>query len=101
MILVSVAYPTGLRFDLDYYRQTHMPLVQSRWAALGLTEARVFRGTGAPGGGAPSFQILALLTFRSQEDFERAVGQHGAEVMGDIKNFCDGSPIIQINEPVM
>ena len=100
MVVVSVAYPAGCRFDLDYYMQTHIPLVQSRWAGFGLSEVRVLRGISAAGGGAPPCPIMALLTFGSQQDFERAVEQHGKEVMGDIKNFCDANPAIQINEPV-
>ena len=65
MIVVSVTYPAGCRFDLDYYMQTHIPLVRSRWADFGLSELRVFGGVAAAGGGTPPVQITALVTFGS------------------------------------
>ncbi len=102
MIVVTVAYPaaSGTRFDLDYYRRTHMPLVHERWDGMGLSRFEVLRGTGAPGGGAAPFALLAILTFSSVEAFDAAVKQHGDEVMGDIPNFTDMQAQIQVDESV-
>lgn len=51
MIKVSVFYPnvTGARFDHDYYRDKHMPLVKSR---MGDT-CRYYTVDRGLGGGAP------------------------------------------------
>ncbi len=102
MTLVSVLYPNepGARFDLAYYTKTHIPLVRERWSPMGLEDVRVFRGTGAAGGGGAPYQVMALLTFRSAEDFGKAVETHGAEILGDIPNFTSVQPAIQVNEPV-
>lgn len=102
MIVVSVTYPAteGSRFDLEYYTTKHMPLVQARWGEFGLTETRLLRGTGAPGGGPAAYHLTALLSFRSEEDFNRAGQAHGREVMGDIKNFTDTKPVVQFNAPI-
>ncbi|MGH7154530.1 MAG: EthD family reductase [Acetobacteraceae bacterium] len=102
MIMVTVMYPAGenARFDMDYYMKSHVPMVGQRWNACGLREAKVLRGTGAPGGGAAPYSVMALLTFGSVQEFQRAVEQHGKEVMGDIPNFTNVQPVIQINEVV-
>ena len=100
MVIVSVSYPAsaGSTFDLDYYREKHMPLVWSRWGALGLRRAELLRGTGAPGGGAAATHMVALLTFDSAEAFDRAWREHGREIMGDIRNFTNAKPAVQFNE---
>ena len=100
MIVVSVTYPAakGSWFDLDYYRAKHVPLVRERWGPCGLTDAKFVCGVAAPGGGPIACHLIALLSFGSQAEFERAAQQHGKEVMSDIKNFTDVKPAVQINE---
>ncbi len=98
-MIVSVMYPaTGKKFDLDYYLNKHVPMVQSLWGPLGLKGAQVLKGTGAPAGDA-AYQLIALLEFGSLAQFQEAVKQHGKQVMGDIPNFTDVQPAIQFNEP--
>jgi uncharacterized protein (TIGR02118 family) len=100
MIVVSVMYPAsaGAKFDLDYYREKHIPLVGARWNAGGLREVKVLHGVGAPGGGAPVYSVIALLTFDSAAAFDQAVAQHGKEILGDIPNFSTVQPLIQVND---
>jgi len=103
MVIVSVMYPAsaGAKFDMDYYRETHIPLVGARWNACGLREAKVLQGAGAPGGGAPAYSVIALLTFDSAADFDKAVAQHGKEIIGDIPNFSSVQPVIQVNNVLL
>lgn len=100
MVIVSVMYPAnaGAKFDMDYYRDTHIPLVGARWNDCGLREAKVLLGVGAPGGGAAAYSVIALLTFNSAADFNQAVARHGAEIIGDIANFSSVQPVIQVND---
>ena len=102
MILVSVMYPGGadaLPFDLDYYLKHHMPLVRERWSSMGLEKVEVVKASGTPDGSPAPFQVMALLTFRSLDDFQKAGAAHGKEIFGDIPNFFKGQPVVQINEP--
>lgn len=98
MILVSVMYPTGPKFDADYYLKTHMPLVKDRWGPHGLKSAQVLRGAAKPDGSAPDYQMIALLTFGSLDDFKAAGKAHGREVFADIANFTDADAVVQIND---
>jgi uncharacterized protein (TIGR02118 family) len=98
MILVSVMYPTGAKFDVDYYLKTHMPLVKDRWGPHGLKSAQVLRGAAKPDGSPPDYQTIALLTFGSLDDFKAAGKAHGREVFADIANFTDAKAAVQIND---
>jgi uncharacterized protein (TIGR02118 family) len=86
---------------MEYYLGTHVPLVGARWNPCGLREAKVLRGSAAPGGGAPTYSVMALLSFDSAQDFQRALDQHGKEVLGDIPNFTNVQPVVQINDVVI
>ncbi len=99
MVIVSVMYPAsaGAKFDMDYYRKTHLPLVHARWDDGGLRELKVLTGVGAPGGGPSTYSVIALLTFDSAAAVDQAVARHGAEIIGDIVNFSNVQPVIQVN----
>ncbi|MGU3538954.1 EthD family reductase [Methylobacterium sp. A54F] len=98
MILVSVMYPAGQKFDMDYYLGHHMPLVRERWTPMGLHEAKVLRGAGTPDGGTAPVQVMALLTWDSAEAFRAAAQAHGEEIFSDIPKFTDAQASVQINE---
>ena len=99
MVVLSLMYPAGARFDEDYYFNTHIPLVQDRLGARGPSDVRILRGVSGAGGDGPAYRMVALLTFPSTDDVEYVLtGEHSAEVLGDIANFTDGQPTVQISE---
>ena len=102
MIRVNVMYPKqdDGNFDYDYYLNTHMPLVGERWAD-GLRGMEVYRGLSGAGGGAESYVTVANLKFDSVEAFQQALEAHAQEIMGDIPNFTNINPVIQIEEQLM
>ena len=100
MILVTVMYPAGETFDTDYYLKTHMPLVKERWSAYGLKSAQAIKGIAKPDGSTPDYQMTALLTFGSIDDFKAAGKAHGKEIFADIPNFTKAQAVVQINDIV-
>ena len=103
MIKVSVMYPNkpGARFDHDYYRDKHMPLVKAKLgdACKSYTVDKGLAG-GAPG--APATYVGMCHIFSdSVESFQAAMGKHAKEIMGDIPNYTDIAPVIQISEVVV
>ncbi|SRR5216684_648143 len=100
MILVTVMYPAGAEstFDVDYYLSKHIPLLKDRWTSLGLSNLQVVRGSGKPDGSAPDYQMMALLTFASIENFKAAGKAHGREIFADIPNFTNAQASVQIND---
>lgn len=100
MILITVTYPVDpkMKFDLDYYMSKHIPLVKERWTPHGLSQLQVVKGVGKPDGSPPDYQIMAILTFGSLENFKAAGQAHGREIMADIANYTDMQANFQIND---
>lgn len=98
--IVSVMYPAtpGSRFDMDYYLRKHMTMVAEVWSPVGLRGYQVLKGVRAPGGGEPVFQVVVNMDFESADAFEAAIARNGAQVLGDIVNFTDTEPTIQISD---
>lgn len=103
MFRISVLYPTGpaKKFDLQYYRTKHMPLVEQRLKPFGLRRWEVDRGVqgGAPGSTAP-FVAAGHLYFDALADFQKGIDAHGKELFGDVPNYTDIAPQVQIAEIV-
>jgi uncharacterized protein (TIGR02118 family) len=103
MIRISVLYPDkeGARFDHAYYAQKHMPLVKQRLAGSGLVRLEIDKGLAGGGPGTPApFVCVGHLYFNALGDFQKGIEAHGAELMGDIPNYTDIQPVIQISEIV-
>ncbi len=103
MIKVSVMYPNkeGARFDHQYYRDKHMPLVKARMgdACKYYTIDKGLAG-GAPGDPATYVGMCHIFS-DSVEAFQKGFGPHAREIMGDIPNYTDIAPVMQISEVVV
>lgn len=100
MIKVSVLYPNneGTTFDMDYYCNSHMPMVQEKLgAACKRTAAEQGLGGAAPGSSAP-YIAMGHLYFDSAEAFTAAFTPHAQAIMGDVPNFTNAEPIVQVSE---
>lgn len=100
MIKVTVFYANeeGSRFDIDYYCNVHMPMVQSKCgAALKGMDIDAGVGGGAPGSTAP-FACMGHLYFDSVEAFQSAFGPHAKEILADVPNYTNVKPTMQISE---
>src|SRR5258706_9094437 len=101
MIKVSVMYPNtpGARFDHDYYRTKHMPLVLARVGAS-CKQHSVDKGLSG-GGNAPAlYAAMCHLHFDSVETFQAGFGPHMKEIMADTPNYTDIAPVMQVSEVV-
>ena len=103
MIKVSVLYPNeeGKKFDMDYYTGKHIPLVHSRMDSMGLLRTEVEKGISSADPSSPApFVAIGVLYFNTVEEVHEVFKTHGQEVMGDIPNYTDIAPQIQISEIV-
>ncbi len=100
MIKVSVLYPKtdSSSFDMDYYCNSHMPMVQEKLGAA-LKKIAV---EGGLGGGAPDspplYAAMGHLYFDSVEDFQSSFGPHAEAIMADIPNYTDVAPVVQVSD---
>lgn len=100
MIKVSVMYPNseGATFDIEYYCNKHMPMVEELLGDA-LKGGAVDSGIagGAPGEAAP-FIAMGHLTFESAEAFQGAFGPNAKKILADIPNYTNTQPQIQMSE---
>jgi uncharacterized protein (TIGR02118 family) len=100
MIKVSVFYPNneGSKFDMNYYCNSHIPMVRQKLGAA-CKGAAVEQGiTGATPGSRPGFIAMGHIYFESVEAFQIAFGPHAEAIMADISNYTDIQPTLQISE---
>ena len=103
MIKVSVMYPTtaGSRFDHDYYRDKHMPMIQQLMGDACL-RYEVDKGLSGDGNGSqPRYVAMCHIFCDSFESFEAGFGPHAREIQHDIPNYTDLMPLMQISEVVV
>ena len=102
MVVISVQYPftPETTFDMDYYLNSHVPLVCRLLEPMGQRDIRVYKGLSDGGAGAPVYGVIAELVFDDLDSLTAALTAHGAETQADIPNFTDSIPVIQISEDV-
>jgi uncharacterized protein (TIGR02118 family) len=99
MIKVSVMYPNGEghTFDLAYYLNQHIPMVKKKLGAA-LKSVTVEQGiTGAAPGTPPAYLAFGNLYFDSAEAFQASFAPHAAAILGDVPNYTNTQPIVQLS----
>ena len=85
---------------MTIYLDTHMPLVGERWSGV-VRSMEVYRGLSGAGGADAPYVTVASLKFDNVEAFQGALEAHAEEIMGDIPNFTNIDPIVQIEEQLL
>jgi uncharacterized protein (TIGR02118 family) len=105
MTRISILYPNheGARFDVRYYLDIHMRRsIELLSRHPGFKDVAIERGvTGAEPGTAPPYRMICHFSFDSLEDFLAAFTPHAEDLQGDMPNYTDIRPMIQISEVVL
>ena len=99
MVKVSVFYPnrSGSHFDMSYYCSNHIPMVQ-RLLGASLKNVAVEEGVAAAiPGSPPTYLAMSHLYFESIDAFVQAWGPQAQQIVGDVPNYTNCDPIIQIS----
>jgi len=100
MIKLSAFYPNseGDTFDMEYYCNKHIPMVQKKLGAA-CKGVAVEQGLGGAEPGSPAtYSATGHLYFESVEAFQTAFDPHAEAIMGDTPNYTNTQPVIQISE---
>jgi uncharacterized protein (TIGR02118 family) len=100
MIKVTFFYPNkpGRRFNAGYYIDVHMPLaIRLLKPALKAVSAEIGLSAAMPDQ-PPPYAAIAAFTFESVQAFTEAVMPHYVELQGDIPNYTDIEPVVQISD---
>jgi len=94
---LNVIYPNhdGARFDIRYYRETHIPLAMKVMKA-----DAVILIEGVPmGASAPPYVMIAHFQFASPEALKAALeNPRMAEVRADVATFTDIKPTVMLGK---
>ena len=99
-IKVSALYPDGegKTFDMDYYCNKHTPMVVDLLGDA-LIRATVEKGlSGVEPDSSATYAAMGNLYFESVEMFQNSFGTNANKIMGDLPNFTNIEPVIQISE---
>ncbi len=105
MVRISIMYPNieGARFDWDYYIDRHMPMSIERLSSHpGYRGVAVEKGmSGGMPGTKPAYSVLCHFSFDSVESFMEAFMPHAELLQGDMANYTDIEPMIQVSEIII
>ena len=104
MFRVVLLYPktSDSHFDADYYLGNHIPRIREIFKDLGLVSIEVDIGiASAFPGQPPPFASISYFTFDNLEGFQSGMESDGEWIMGDLPNYTDVQPQIQIDQVVV
>jgi len=100
MVKLSVMYPNqeGTNLDMAYYCNRHIPMVRQLLGST-LKGVSVEQGISGEEAGSPApYLAMGHLLFDSLEAFQTTFGPHAQAIVGDIPNYTNSEPIVQIGE---
>lgn len=103
MIKVSVMYlhdPKSF-FDMDYYRNKHVPMVREKMGSACKNAAIEAGLAGGEAGSSPVYCAMGHIYFESVEAFQKAFTPHAAEIVADVANYTNAKYVIQISEVIL
>ena len=102
MIKVTILYSNeeGKTFDMDYYSKKHMPMLKDLFGDA-LKKIEIDKGIA---GRTPSDPIpylaIGYLYFDNLSAYQNAFGPNAEKIRGDIPNYTNILPTVQISEVV-
>jgi len=100
MIKVTILYPNadGKTFDMDYYANKHMPMISDLFGdtlkGVGIDQGISGRTPEEP----IPYLAIGYLYFDTLEAYQKAFAPNAEKIVGDIPNYTNVQPIVQISE---
>ena len=100
MIKVTILYPNGegKKFDMDYYSSKHMPMIAN---LLG-DSLKLYQIDKGIAGRTPNdvipYLAIGYLYFEKLSAYQNSFKPHADKIRGDVQNYTNIQPIIQISE---
>jgi len=99
---VTILYPDGegKTFDMTYYENKHMPMVAG-YIGNNLAFYEIDKGVmGRTSADQPTYVAIGYFYVRDIEAYNKAILLNREAVIGDIRNYTNIQPVIQISELV-
>lgn len=101
-VKVTILYPNdeGKTFDMAYYTDKHMPMVAELMGEA-MSHYKIDKGISGRTADEPiPYLAVGYLYFESLEAYQTAFGPHAKQIVGDIPNYTNIQPTLQISEIV-
>jgi uncharacterized protein (TIGR02118 family) len=91
---LTILYPNseGVRWDVDYYRTGHMPLIMRLYGPEAIKRFELRKGDTAQNGGKPAYIGSVNIYINKQAAFDAAGKAHGQELVKDVPHFSSVQP---------
>lgn len=102
LIKVTIMYPNEENgtFDMDYYKNSHMPMLAELFGDA-MIQYKIDNGLAARDPEEPvPFLAIGYLYFEKLRDYQNAFGPNAEQILGDIPNYTNIRPIVQISEVI-
>lgn len=98
---MTIVYENGpdVRFDFDYYENTHMPLIM-RLYGDSISRFELRRGQPGADGSPPPYVATLNIYIADVDAFEAAAAEHQAGVAADVPKFTNANLIAQRDQVV-
>jgi uncharacterized protein (TIGR02118 family) len=96
MKTLTILYPNGpdVKFDFDYYKNKHLPLVMSLFGKL-IKRFELRKGLMSPTSDTLPYVAVVNIWFEDEAAFMEADEKHRSTLFPDVKNYTNVIPIIQ------
>lgn len=93
---MTILYPNaeGVRWDADYYRDNHMPLIMRLYTTDAISRFEIRKGMSSMDGSAPAYAGCVNFYIASQEAFAAAGAKHTQALVDDVPNFSSVMPVV-------
>ena len=101
-VKITIMYPNGAGkvFNMDYYKENHMPMLAELFGEA-MLKYEIDEGIGGRTPQDPiPYLAIGYLYFRSVEAYGKAFGPNAEQILGDIPNYTNIQPTVQISEVV-
>ncbi len=102
MVKISILYPNeeGKTFDMDYYAKNHMPMCAKLFGEP-LKGYAIDKGIAGRTPEEPvPYVAIGYFYFNTLSEYNEAFGPNAEKILGDIPNYTDIQPVIQISEVI-
>lgn len=92
---ITVLFPNeaDAKYDINYYKIHHMPLIEKLWGHFGIISWSVTTFTPGPDGSEPAFTFGSVVNWSSAEDIKTAFADASVkQIMEDVPNFSNKHP---------
>ena len=92
---LTILYPNseGVRWDVEYYRTHHMPLIMRLYGKEAIKRFELRKGSTDQKGGSPPYIGAVNIYINDQKAFDAAGAEHGKTLVADVPHFSSVMPI--------